>query len=153
MKRIAIALSLLAGMLFAAAPVVAQTPATVKICVPTSTTTCPPVGPSTPFPVSTSPYQFVPAGTMQSQLAVTTGGVVTLTVPAGTLLAVVCVRSGGSAINFSDDGTTTPTTTATGAGRQLSPGFCVPIQGNTLINNFKAIGATTTTAIDVEYDK
>lgn len=109
-------------------------------------------GPTGGFIVA--PYQYQSAGAMQSQLAVTTGAVATLTVPSGTTYFDVCVRNGAaSAINFSVDGSTTPTTTATGTGKQLTAGQCIAYSGNALANNFKAIAATATTAIDVEYLK
>lgn len=107
-----------------------------------------------PSPVTDVPYQATPSGAMQSQLAVATTGVSTLTVPTGTLAFTVCLRSAaGGAINYSVDGLTTPTTTATGNGRQLGVGQCVAYSGIALANNFKAIGATAATAIDVEYTK
>ena len=60
-------------------------------------------------------YNWRPSGAMQSQLAVTMGSVVTLTVPTGTQYAIICVRTtAGSAINYSYDGTTTPTTGVSG---------------------------------------
>ena len=140
------------GALVASGIVCAQAPATVKLCYQNGAT-CTPVTPTTPIP-SGSIYPFASAGTMQSQLSVTTGAVVTPTVPAGTLYMIVCVRNGAaSAINWVDDGTTTPTTGATGAGRQLVAGTSVVIQGSNLINNFKMIAATATTAVDFKYDK
>lgn len=152
-KILAVALLCVAGT-----PTYAQTPVLNPVTPLTGTAgpggSATPVSPTNPFPVSGgTPYQFVPAGAQQSQLSVTTSAVVSLTVPTGTLLAIICIRTGGAAINFSDDSLTTPTTGATGNGRQLAAGQCVPIQGNTLINNFKAIAETTTTAIDAEYDK
>lgn len=114
---------------------------------------CEQVSPFSPLPVTSAGSNGAPAGAMQSNLAVTTGAVVTPTVPTGTVYMVVCIRAANTAINFSDDGLTTPTTGASGAGRQLNPGTCIPIVGSTLIANFKAIAATATTAIDVEYDR
>lgn len=103
---------------------------------------------------SGSPYPFTIPGTMQSQLSVTTGATVALTVPAGTTYFDICVRSGAaSSINYSVDGLTTPTTGATGNGKQLNAGQCASYSGIALANNFKAIGTTGTTAIDVEYLK
>jgi hypothetical protein len=104
--------------------------------------------PATPSIVNTG----MPVAPMQSQLAVTTSTVVGLTIPAGATTATVCIRSGAmGAINFSVDGSTTPTTGATGAGRQLAIGQCVNYQGAAFLRNFKAIGTAATTAIDVEY--
>lgn len=58
MKRI-VAPLLFVGMLFAGLPAVAQTPATVKLCIPTSGTVCPLVTAAAPLPVSGS---FTPSG-------------------------------------------------------------------------------------------
>lgn len=99
------------------------------------------------------PYQFTPTGAMQSQLSVTTGSVVTLTIPAGSAVGIVCIRSGGNAINYSYDGSTTPTTSSAGNGFQLSPGQCVSIQGATLLANFKMIAESSTTGVDIGYTK
>ncbi len=54
MKRIVALSLLLAGMMFAGLSAVAQTPATVKVCVPTSGTACPPVTATAPLPVTQS---------------------------------------------------------------------------------------------------
>ena len=95
--------------------------------------------------------QHDPLGPMQPQLSVTTSAVVTLTVPTGATTVVICLRYGASSsINYSTDGTT-PTTGATGNGRQLTAGQCVGYNGPKYISGFQAIATTATTAIDVEY--
>ena len=102
--------------------------------------------------VSSAPYQFTSAGAGQSQLAVATTGVTALTPPSGTLAFTVCLRTGAGTINYSIDGST-PTTGATGNLRQLVAGQCVGYSGAALASTFRAIAATTNTAIDVEYLK
>ena len=94
----------------------------------------------------------IPKSPMQSQLPVTTGAIVALTVPNGSTYATISLRQAAAGcINYTTDGTTTPQTGATGTGRQLCPGQQVPYPGSGYLTNFKAIAATANTAIDVEY--
>jgi len=92
-----------------------------------------------------------PSGQMLSQQSVTTSTRLTLTPPLGTTYITVAVRQGASAINYSWDGLTTPTTGATGAGNQLNPGQTVSIWGVSPIANFQAIAAIATTAVDINF--
>lgn len=77
MKRIVTSL-LFVGMLFAGLPAVAQTPATVKLCIPTSGTVCPLVTAAAPLPVSGS---FTPSGTQNVNLTQILGAAPSLTNP------------------------------------------------------------------------
>ena len=97
-------------------------------------------------------YTVNPLSPMQSQLSVTTGATVALTLPTGATYATISLRQGAaSCINYTTDGTTTPTTGATGTGRQLCAGQSIAYYTQAFLTNFKAIAATATTAIDVEY--
>lgn len=123
----------------------------------TSGVSCPscwtPVSPSTPL-VVTSAGSNQPASPMQSQLSVTTAATVTLTIPTGAVYATIGLRQGAaSCINYSTDGSTTPTTGATGNGKQICAGQTVSYSGAKYLSNFQAIATTATTAIDVEYGK
>ena len=105
-------------------------------------------------PMTPLPYPFAASGAMQSQLSVTTGATVALTVPKGTLYAVVCLRSGAaSGINYSYDALTTPTTGTTGNGFQISAGQCLSVQGIVALNAFKMIAVSATTAVDIGYSQ
>lgn len=113
---------------------------------------CNQVGVTTPLPVATSGSN-VPVGPMQSQLSITTGATVALTVPTNAIYATISIRQGAaSCINYSTDGTTTPTTGATGNGKQLCAGQTVSYSGKYL-SNFLAIASTAPIAIDVEYGR
>lgn len=106
---------------------------------------------STPLPItSAGSGQACTNVPSQSQLAVTTGTVVTLTYGTCVYATISLRQAAGSCINYSTDGQTAPTTGATGAVRQLCAGQSIAY-GGSYLTNFKAIAATATTAIDVEY--
>ena len=113
-----------------------------------------PCGTANPLVIAAGPYQFTIPGASQPQLSVTTGAIVTPTVPAGTLYMVVRLRPGAaSAINYCDDGLTSTTTGATGSCSQIIAGQSQAFQGAVVISNFRMIAATATTAVDIEYYK
>lgn len=155
MRRLLLAVAFLLGIGVASA----SAQSTMRPCYDVPGAPCQTVSLLFPFPVALSPtgavpYQFTVPGPMQSQLSVTTGATTTLTVPAGSLYWKFCIRAGAaSAVNYSIDGLTTPATGATGNGDQLAVGACTYYTGISLANNFKAVAATATTAIDVVYLK
>lgn len=98
-------------------------------------------------PVSATPYTFTPLSPMQSGLAVTSS--TALTVPAGATYAVVCAY--GQTVNYTTDGSATPTGTSSGVGMQLAAGSCLPLSGPLLISNFRAIQQSATATLSVSY--
>jgi hypothetical protein len=92
---------------------------------------------------------YTPLSPMQSGLTVASS--TALTIPATANYAVVCAY--GQAVNYTTDGTTTPTTTASGVGMQLAVGSCVPLVGATVIANFRAIQQSATATLSVSYFK
>lgn len=62
-----------------------------------------------------------------------------------------CTLTGGQ-LNFTYDGATTPTTTATGVGHYIASGSQLVITGYTSIRDFKAIAATGTVALTCSYE-
>jgi hypothetical protein len=126
-----------------------------------ATVPCPPSGwtPSSvvnPFPViiysgggagaGSQPYNYTPLTPDQHNLAITTS--TALTIPTGALQAVVCAS--GNNVNYTYDGTTTPTSSV---GMPLKNGQCVALSGATLLANFRAIQTAATATLDVAYTK
>lgn len=95
---------------------------------------------------STPPYGFTPLTAGQHNLAITTS--TALTVPATATFAEVCAR--GNNVNFTTDGTTTPTSSV---GMPLAIGQCQFFSGATVLANFRAIQAAATATLDAEYFK
>lgn len=93
-----------------------------------------------------APYSFTALTPGQYGLAVTaaTG----LTPPSGATYAVACAS--GANIDYTLDGTTTPTASV---GSQLTQGSCVALQGTSIIAAFKAIQQTATAMLNVSYFK
>lgn len=136
----------IAALLCATAPAVAQTPATVKMCVQTTPTTCVPVSSVAPFPASDMPYNFTPLTPDQHNLAIVSS--TALTIPIGSLQAVVCVS--GNAVKYTYDGTTTPTALI---GMPLANGQCIQFSGATVLANLRFIQTAATATLDVSYTK
>lgn len=90
------------------------------------------------------PYPFTPLTPGQHGTAITSS--TALTIPATATYATMCART--AAINYTTDGTTTPTSTV---GQPLAAGACVALSGPTVLANLKMISATGTP--DVEYFK
>lgn len=160
MRRMTIAaLAALFGVMVAAAPAAAQdhnfpTPGgaivdgKVEMCLNSSGHAAP-CSAAGALPSAVSPYSFTPLTPMQSGLTIASS--TALTVPTGATYAVVCAY--GQAVNYTTDGTTTPTTTSSGAGMQLAVGSCVPLSGATVISNFRAIQQSATATLSVSYFK
>lgn len=111
---------------------------------------CIPVSPTTPLPTGSGAGgvagSFTPLTPMQTGVTVASSTV--LTVPSGATYAVVCAR--GQNINYTTDGTSTPTASV---GMQLLQNQCVSLAGATVISNFRAIQQTATATLDVSYFK
>lgn len=95
---------------------------------------------------ASGPYAYTPLTPMQAGLAVASS--TTLTIPSTSTYAVVCAR--GQNINYTTDGTTTPTASV---GMQLLVNQCVSLSGPTVLSNFKAIQQAASATIDVSYFK
>lgn len=85
------------------------------------------------------------AGGAQRALAVTSGAVVTLTVPDVAMTADIYVRT--ASVVFSRDGTDP---TATG-GIQANVGDIIVLNSRDELDKFEVIAVSTTAALDVEY--
>lgn len=108
--------------------------------VPVSSGTC-----ATP-PLSVQPYSFTPLTPDQHNLAITTS--TALTIPTGALFASVCAK--GNSVNYTFDGTTTPTVSI---GNPLAQGQCIFLSGPTVLAKFRAIQQAATATLDVAYTK
>ena len=95
---------------------------------------------------SAPPYGFTPLTPEQHNLAITTS--TALTVPAGATFAEVCAS--GNNVNFTTDGTTTPTASV---GMPLLTGQCQFFQGATILANLRLIQKAATATLDVAYFK
>lgn len=135
------------ALLLLASPSYAQTPQTVRICNGAQPN-CPLIGAANPLPVTASvaPYQYTPLTPDQHNLAITVS--TALTVPATALFAEVCAS--GNNVNFTYDGTTTPTSSV---GMPLATGQCQFFQGATLLTNLRFIQKAATATLDVTYSK
>lgn len=93
-----------------------------------------------------APYATTPLTPDQHGLAITSS--TALTVPSGASQAVVCVS--GSNVNYTYDGTTTPTATV---GMPLLVAQCILFTGPTMLSNLRFIQQTATATLDVAYSK
>lgn len=115
------------------------------------------VTPTTPLPVvvegggstpgaGSQPYNYSPLAPDQHNLAITSS--TALTLPTGALQAVVCVR--GNNVNYTYDGTTTPTSSV---GMPLAVGQCIQFSGPLVLTNLRFIQTAATATLDVGYTK
>ena len=81
----------------------------------------------------------------QFGLSVTSGTVVTLTIPDGAMVAEIYVRT--APVVFTRDGTD-PTATL---GIQANAGDIIVLNSRAELDNFKTIAVSTTATMDVEY--
>ena len=125
------------------APVQAQAPTPVIIYCGTPPVPC---SSSSPVTVTAQPYSFTPLTPDQHNLAITTS--TALTIPAGALFASVCAK--GNSVNYTFDGTTTPTVSI---GNPLAQGQCIFLSGPLVLANFLAIQQAATATLDVAYTK
>jgi hypothetical protein len=93
-----------------------------------------------------APYGHIPLSPEQHNLSLASS--TALTVPTGATYATVCART--AEVEYTWDGTTTPTTAPLGFA--LAAGTCVPLEGATVLANFRAISPSGGT-IDVGYAK
>ena len=118
---------------------------------------CVGVGVSTPFPVQiesggnnpgagSQPYNYTPLTPGQYGLSITSS--TPLTIPTGALQAVVCAA--GNNVNYTYDGTTTPTALV---GLPLLTGQCIQFSGATVLANLKFIQTAATATLNVGYTK
>jgi hypothetical protein len=96
--------------------------------------------------VTVAPYAYTPLTPGQHGLSITTA--TALTVPTTATYATICAS--GAAVEYTTDGTTTPTSSV---GQPLASGSCVALSGPTVLANFKAIQKIATATLDVEYFK
>lgn len=89
---------------------------------------------------------FTPLSPMQAGLAITSA--TSLTAPSGATYAVACAA--GQSVNYTTDGTTTPTASV---GMPLAQGQCLTLSGASVIANFKAIQQSATATLNVSYFK
>lgn len=107
------------------------------------------LGPATvanSVPTIAAPYQYTPLTPGQYSVAITTS--TALTVPTGSLFAVVCAA--GNSVNYTYDGTTTPTSSV---GLPLASGQCIQFSGATVLANLKFIQTAATATLNVGYTK
>lgn len=101
---------------------------------------------TSPWVVSTVPYAYTPLSPMQAGVGVATS--TALTIPATATYAVVCVS--GAAVNYTTDGTTTPTNSV---GMPLAATQCVSLVGPAVLAAFRAIQQAPTATLNVSYFK
>lgn len=119
----------------------------VDMCLNASGNAVPCSDPSAlPSVTTQAPYGYTPLTPDQHNLAITAA--TTLTKPTGATYAVVCAK--GQNVNYTTDGTTTPTASV---GTALQQNQCVALSGATVIGNFKAIQQAATATLDVNYFK
>lgn len=92
------------------------------------------------------PYQFTPL--TPGQYGLTVAASTTLTIPTGALEANVCVS--GNNVNYTYDGTTTPTISV---GLPLLNGQCIQFSGATVLSNLKFIQTAATATLNIGYTK
>jgi len=92
------------------------------------------------------PYNYTPLSPGQYGLAVTSS--TGLTIPTGALQAQVCAS--GNNVNYTWDGTTTPTASV---GQPLLQNQCIQFSGATLLANLKFIQTASTATLNVGYTK
>jgi hypothetical protein len=92
------------------------------------------------------PYQFTPL--TPGQYGLTVASSTALTIPTGALEANVCVS--GNNVNYTYDGTTTPTASV---GLPLLTGQCIQFSGATVLSNLKFIQTAATATLNVGYTK
>jgi type 1 fimbria pilin len=114
----------------------------VGVCDPNAPQNC--IAPNSSGGLPTVPGGLIPLSPMQSGLTVASS--TALTIPSGATYAVVCARTQN--VNYTTDGTTPPTAAV---GMQLLANQCVPLQGATMLSNFRAIQQTATATLDVSY--
>lgn len=96
--------------------------------------------------IQAQPYNYTPLTPGQYGLAITTA--TALTIPTGALQAVVCAS--GNSVNYTYDGTTTPTSSV---GMPLASGQCIQFSGATVLSNLKFIQTAATATLNVSYTK
>lgn len=127
-----------------------------------STVPCPPSGwtpasATNPMPVAiesgggtpgagSQPYNYTPLTPGQYGLTVATS--TALTIPTGALQSVVCVS--GANVNYTYDGTTTPTASV---GMPLLTGQCIAFSGPLILAALRFIQQSATATLNVSYTK
>jgi hypothetical protein len=92
------------------------------------------------------PYNYTPLTPDQHNLSIATS--TPLTIPSGALQAVICAA--GANVNYTYDGTTTPTATV---GLPLLQNQCVQLSGSVVLSNFRAIQQAATATLNVGYTR
>lgn len=116
----------------------------VAVCDPNNPANC--ISPSASGGLPSGPYNYTPLTPGQYGLGIVTS--TALTVPTGALQAVVCAA--GQSVNYTYDGTTTPTASV---GMPLAVGQCVQFSGATVLSNLRFIQTAATATLNVSYTK